>query len=146
MISIIITGHGAFASGLEKALTQIIGQQPQLACIDFSESMSTAQLDQQFETALHQLPINDGVVFMTDLLGGTPFRSASLLSQNNKNIKVLTGTNLQMAAEMLLERDEYTLSTFCEQALTVAHRGITSLDEQLQAKAIPRLEPEENGI
>lgn len=146
MISIIITGHGAFASGLEKALNQIIGQQPQLTCIDFSESMSTAQLEQQFEMALRQLPNNDGIVFMTDLLGGTPFRCASLLSQHDKKIKVLTGTNLQMAAEMLLERDEYTLSTFCEQALAAAHRGITSLDEQLQTKTTPKLEPEEDGI
>lgn len=42
MISIIITGHGAFASGMEQALKQIIGHQPQLICINFSESMSTA--------------------------------------------------------------------------------------------------------
>ncbi|KJG13476.1 PTS galactosamine/N-acetylgalactosamine transporter subunit IIA [Photobacterium iliopiscarium] len=146
MISIIITGHGAFASGMEQALQQIIGHQPQLTCIDFPEAMSTAQLEQKIELALNQLPLDDGVVFMTDLLGGTPFRCASLLSQHNEKIKVLTGTNLQMAAEMLLERDEYTLTDFCQQALTSAHRGITSLDKQLQQQKKPKLVPEEDGI
>lgn len=134
MIGVILSGHGGFASGISQALTQVIGEQPQFAAIDFPESMTTAQLDNAMRMALESVDSGEGVVFLTDLLGGTPFRTASLLSQQIANIEVVTGTNLQMAAEMLLERDELSLTEFREQALVCGHRGITSLHAQLEEK------------
>lgn len=35
MLSIILTGHGGFASGMEKAMKQILGEQSQFIAIDF---------------------------------------------------------------------------------------------------------------
>lgn len=35
MLSIILTGHGGFASGMEKAMKQILGDQSQFIAIDF---------------------------------------------------------------------------------------------------------------
>ncbi|HAV8362221.1 TPA: hypothetical protein JLC67_001164 [Escherichia coli] len=37
MLSIILTGHGGFASGMEKAMKQILGEQSQFIAIDFPE-------------------------------------------------------------------------------------------------------------
>lgn len=42
MLSIILTGHGGFASGMEKAMKQILGEQSQFIAIDFPETSSTA--------------------------------------------------------------------------------------------------------
>ena len=44
MLSIILTGHGGFASGMEKAMKQILGEQSQFIAIDFPETSSTALL------------------------------------------------------------------------------------------------------
>ena len=44
MLSIILSGHGGFATGLEKAMKQILGEQQQVIAIDFPESSSTALL------------------------------------------------------------------------------------------------------
>lgn len=79
MLSIILTGHGGFASGMEKAMKQILGEQSQFIAIDFPETSSTALLTSQLEEAIAQLDCEDGIVFLTDLLGGTPFRVASTL-------------------------------------------------------------------
>ncbi|EOW93216.1 hypothetical protein WGC_03832 [Escherichia coli KTE41] len=38
MLSIILTGHGGFASGMEKAMKQILGEQSQFIAIDFPET------------------------------------------------------------------------------------------------------------
>ncbi|BDR35848.1 PTS sugar transporter subunit IIA [Photobacterium damselae] len=144
MIGIIITGHGQFASGLEQALIQVIGSQPQCVAVDFPVAMTTEQLTQQLIHAIVEVDSGDGVIFMTDLLGGTPFRVASLLCQEKTVAEVLTGTNMQMAAEMLLERDVIGFNEFTEQALAAGHRGITCLTLQLNTHH--QVESVEDGI
>ena len=67
MLSIILTGHGGFASGMEKAMKQILGEQSQFIAIDFPETSSTALLTSQLEEAIAQLDCEDGIVFLTDL-------------------------------------------------------------------------------
>lgn len=63
MLSIILSGHGGFATGLEKAMKQILGEQPQIIAIDFPESSSTALLTAQFHAALSSLDESEGLVF-----------------------------------------------------------------------------------
>ena len=146
MIAVILSGHGGFASGLEKAVVQIIGEQEQFKAIDFPVDMTTPQLELAMREAIAEIDSGDGVVFLTDLLGGTPFRTASLLSQEQEQeyIEVVTGTNLQMVAEMLLEREGISIEEFRCQALECGHRGMTSLAGEL-AKSQQR-EVVEDGI
>ncbi|MCG9784268.1 PTS sugar transporter subunit IIA [Vibrio brasiliensis] len=146
MIAVILSGHGGFASGLAKAVFQVIGEQPQFKFIDFPEEATTPQLEKAMREAIEEIDSGEGIVFLTDLLGGTPFRTASLLSQERSDIEVVTGTNMQMAAEMLLERDELSLIEFRQQAVECGYRGITSLAEEMQQKAPIADTVEENGI
>ena len=122
MLSIILTGHGGFASGMEKAMKQILGEQSQFIAIDFPETSSTALLTSQLEEA---------IVFLTDLLGGTPFRVASTLAMQKPGCEVITGTNLQLLLEMVLEREGLSGEEFRVQALECGHRGLTSLVDEL---------------
>ena len=55
MLGIIICGHGGFASGMEQAMLQILGEQEAVVAIDFPESSTTALLQDQCETALTQV-------------------------------------------------------------------------------------------
>ena len=145
MIGIIVTGHGLFAHGIQKAVERIIGEQVQAAYVDFPIDSSTEILEQQLKQAIEDVNDNDGVVFFTDLLGGTPFRTASLLSQSRDDAEVLTGINLQMTIEMMLERDcdNLSLAEFRQQALSCGHRGMTSLYDQLQEKQQQEVESDD---
>lgn len=146
MIAVILSGHGGFASGIEKAIHQVIGEQQQFIALDFPEESTTQQLETQMRQAIQELDSGEGIVFLTDLLGGTPFRTASLLSQERDDIQVVTGTNLQMAAEMLLERDELKLIEFRDQAIECGHRGITSLAAEMALKDKTTTAEEHDGI
>lgn len=114
MLSIILSGHGGFASGLEQAMKQILGEQPQIIAIDFPESSTTALLTRQFEEALAALDETEGLIFLTDLLGGTPFRVASTLALQKPGREVVTGINLQLLLE-----------------INAGHRGLTSLEDEM---------------
>ncbi|MES4613085.1 MAG: PTS galactosamine/N-acetylgalactosamine transporter subunit IIA [Ewingella sp.] len=139
MLSIILTGHGGFATGLEKAMKQILGEQPQIMAIDFPESSSTALLTSEFEQALSLLDESEGLVFLTDLLGGTPFRVASTLAMQKPEREVITGVNLQLLLEMVLEREGLSSQEFRLLALECGHRGLTSLVDELgrHREAVP---------
>ncbi len=144
MIGIIITGHGRFAGGLLSAVTQVIGPQEQVAAVDFPPEMNTRQLDAALAAALATFEQPDNVVFFTDLLGGSPFRSAvQLLSQQGQG-DVVAGSNLQMLAEMLLDREDYhNTADFVSQALACGHRGLVSFAQNRSDPAAGAAEPEE---
>lgn len=131
MLGIILTGHGGFASGMEKAMKQILGEQTQFIAIDFPETSTTALLTSQLEQAVNTLDSEDSLVFLTDLLGGTPFRVASTLAMQKPGREVITGTNLQLLLEMVLEREDLSSEDFRLQALECGHRGLTSLVDEL---------------
>ena len=131
MLGIILCGHGGFASGMEKAMKQILGEQPQFIAIDFPETSTTALLTSQLEQAVSELDGEEDIVFLTDLLGGTPFRVASTLALQKPGSEVITGTNLQLLLEMVLERDGLNSTEFRLQALECGHRGLTSLVDEL---------------
>ena len=131
MLGIILTGHGGFASGMEKAMKQILGEQSQFAAIDFPETSSTARLTAQLEEAVAELDGTEGIIFLTDLLGDTPFRVASTLAMQQSGREVITGTNLQLLLEMVMERDGLSSEAFRLQALECGHRGLTSLVDEL---------------
>lgn len=131
MLSIILCGHGAFASGLAQAMYQLIGEQPRFTAIDFPAASSTARLTAEYEAALTELDNDDGVVFLTDLLGGTPFRVASTLALQKPGREVIAGTNLQLLVEMMLEREGLSSEAFRRMALEAGHRGLTSLTDEM---------------
>lgn len=144
MPGIILCGHGGFASGLEKAMLQIIGEQDDFIAIDFPAESTTANLQQQLERALDQLRNCNGVVFLTDILGGTPFRLSATLSLGRKDREVITGTSLQLLLEMALERDSLSVEEFRHEALASGRRGLTSLTDELQRERC--CETEDGGI
>ncbi|MCS3433372.1 PTS galactosamine/N-acetylgalactosamine transporter subunit IIA [Klebsiella sp. BIGb0407] len=131
MLGIILCGHGGFASGLEQAMKQILGEQPQFVAVDFPQASTTALLTSQLSEAINTLDPEQDVVFLTDLLGGTPFRVASILAMQKPGREVITGTNLQLLLEMVLERDDLSSEAFRLQALECGHRGLTSLVDEL---------------
>jgi PTS system N-acetylgalactosamine-specific IIA component len=79
-----------------------------LGYIDFPEEATTPQLESTMRKAIEAIDSSEGIIFLTDLLGGTPFRTASLISQERDDIEVVTGTNLQMVAEMRQKANQST--------------------------------------
>ncbi|MBM3116753.1 PTS galactosamine/N-acetylgalactosamine transporter subunit IIA [Jeongeupia naejangsanensis] len=130
MISLILTGHGRIASGIQEAITQVFGAQADLHVVDFPDGMGTGDLEARLATVLGAC--TGETVFFTDLLGGSPFRIASTLAQARPGTEVIAGMNLSMFAEMLFERDDIaTAAEFRQRAIEAGQGGITSLADRL---------------
>lgn len=104
MIGLIITGHGNFATGLTSSVNLIGGEQANYVAVDFLAEYSTDDLDRELRNAMDSLSECDGIIVMSDLPGGSPFKTAVVCGQDYKDVRVIAGTNLPMICEIAMAR------------------------------------------
>ena len=128
MVGIIITGHGNFATGLISSLKLIAGSQENLIGVDFLKEDTTESLENMIEEAINKL--GNEVLVLSDLAGASPFRAAAELSQKNedKNIKIIAGTNLGMLLEVALCREGMNSLELLDMALDSGHTAIKKFE------------------
>lgn len=102
MIGIIISGHGHFANGLASSIQMIAGKQEYFISIDFEENIE--KLEKELTLALETCKELTGTLIFCDLVGGSPFKTAILLSQNYTHVEIIAGVNLPMLTEIVLAR------------------------------------------
>lgn len=111
MIGLIICTHSSMADGVREAAEMIIGEQESLQSIGFFNGDSTEDLTDRLKTAGKAYK-SKGVpyCFLVDLPGATPF-NCSLVAGSEDNIPVVTGVNLPLVIELLLNSDEFNKVT-----------------------------------
>ncbi|MDE1548217.1 PTS sugar transporter subunit IIA [Jeotgalibaca caeni] len=126
MIGCLITGHGEFAPGLTKALHMIAGTQEHFQVIAFQDGDSLEAYEENIRLTLDALLAEtEGVLVFTDLLGGTPFRTAMTQAVNYENVEVITGTNLPMLIESSMMRlMETDVKALAERSVAVGIEGV----------------------
>lgn len=133
MIGLVITGHLNFATGYQSAVNAIAGDNPQVEYVDFLESMSTDELEQKIRAAADKVDSGEGVLFLTDIPGGSPFQRSAKVAADMNNADVISGTNLVMAAEACLERDGMELAELVKQVMETGVENIKSFQQELRA-------------
>lgn len=107
MIGLLVTGHGHFATGLGSSLKLITGMTENIAYVDFEEDHSTEILTDNLNKALDSLKGCAGVLVLSDLAGGSPFKAAveCKFARPDQAIEVIAGSNLPMLIEgsMMME-------------------------------------------
>ena len=135
MISILIVSHGALAEGMMDAMRMITGPQEKVAVLGLQESESPETLIDKIKASVDQMDDGDGVLIMVDLYGATPFNSSSrLYLESDKQIEIVTGANLPMLVEIVISREEKTLTDLLDQAFQSGMEGIKKLPESIRKK------------
>lgn len=146
MVGFILTGHGQFSSGLASAIAMVAGDQPAFKIVPF-EGDAAATYGEDLRAAIAAMREEcEGVLVFVDLLGGTPFNQAMMISQDIDNVEVVTGTNLPMVIELLFLRGNATLAELADQAVTVGQAGITAQTIDAIAGAADPEDDDEDGI
>ena len=81
MVSILIIGHGHFATGALSATRLVAGAPSNVYALDFPEGMSADELKQQMQQLMSSIETPE-ILVMADLAGGTPFRTAVELTED----------------------------------------------------------------
>ncbi|WP_155286233.1 mannose/fructose/sorbose PTS transporter subunit IIA [Lacticaseibacillus zhaodongensis] len=100
MVGIIITSHGQFAAGIKQSGQMIFGDQEKVEAVTFMPDEGPDDLKKHLEEAIAKFDLEDEVLFLVDLWGGSPFNQANgLYEQHKDKWAIVTGVNLPMLIE-----------------------------------------------
>lgn len=133
MIGIVVSGHINFASGMQSAINAIVGVPEQMRFVDFVESMSTDELETALRTAAQEVGSDEGVLFLTDIPGGSPANRVTAILMDTDKVEALSGVNLPMIANAAFERDGASLSELVDILQEVGKSTIQNIRETLDA-------------
>lgn len=121
MIGLLVTGHGHFATGLTSSLNLIAGEAENYEAVDFVQEDSVEDLAKKLNAAYDRLFTTcDAVLVLSDLAGGSPFKTAVENGFPRGNVEVVAGTNLGMLIEMNFMR------AFADDVTTLAENAVNT--------------------
>jgi mannose/fructose/sorbose-specific phosphotransferase system IIA component len=119
------------AAGLIQAAEMIVGKQEQLSPVHLLEMDAVEGLMERVEESIGQNDTGEGILLLVDLPGASPFNACARLAMQREGLKLISGVNLPMLAELLVQRPSHTLSELVEIAKQAGKFGIKDLSEIL---------------
>ena len=94
MFGIIVGTHGIFAEEIVKSCEMICGAQTNVRTVTLVPGEGPDDVVKKYEAAIETLDCADGVIFLNDLFGGSPYNAACRLAANNEKYGIVTGVDL----------------------------------------------------
>lgn len=133
MIGVLIVTHKELAEALVSVLDLILGRQEGLIALSLDPSAPPEAARKEIKRAVAQLNNGDGVLILTDMLGGTPSNLSLAFLQEGK-VEVVTGVNLPMLMKLAGLRQSKSLSEVALALKQSGQAGITVASEVLHQK------------
>ncbi|MBS9775913.1 MAG: hypothetical protein KGV57_02355 [Fusobacterium sp.] len=143
MYGIIAAAHGNCASGVYSGLKLVCGEMKNIKVVDFVEGNSAEDLEIKLKKAFDELRADDyeKILFITDLLGGTPFTRSVMNFGEDLNVRVLSGLSLPLLYTASIADDE-DIEEGVKNILDEAREGTTCYSSQ----ATEDTDSEDDGI
>ena len=127
MFGIIVGTHGEFANGIVQSCEMIYGKRDKLKAVTLVPGEGPDDVVAKYEKAIKELG-TEKVLFLNDLMGGSPYNAACRIVATNKNYGIVAGVNLPMLIAMssLQDADDgsATVEELMEQAVNAAKDGV----------------------
>ncbi|MGL5868556.1 PTS sugar transporter subunit IIA [Clostridium chrysemydis] len=105
MYKILMVSHSALCTGVLEGAKMILGDVRGVECISLTEEGVEKFSDELNKKLLEIKDEKDGILVLADLFGGSPFNRALMESINDPRIKIITGVNLPMLIEAVMNID-----------------------------------------
>ena len=98
MIGVVIAGHGKLSEELLRTAEAVVGRLDQVRTVNVVAT--DPEVRHKVEEAIRAVDEGQGVVLLTDLLGGSPTQLC-LSFLNERKVEVVTGVNLPMVLKLV---------------------------------------------
>lgn len=98
----VLMSHGKLSCGMKHTVEMIIGETPNLHCIGMDPDEGVEKLLTDLNKLMGNYP-DSKFVLITDLFGGSVNNRVFELFQSNTNVEIVTGMNLSMVIELVLQ-------------------------------------------
>lgn len=104
----IICGHGKFGTALQSNIELLLGKNKDIYYIDFLEDDNEVSLREKIMDTIKKNSKSQ-ILFICDIMGGTPFKLAAEIANDNEDIEVVAGCNVMSIIEGSFNKDDFTL-------------------------------------
>ena len=126
MVGIVIVGHGELSKELLGAAELIAGKQGNVVTLGLHAEDAIEALPGRISQAIDSLADVEGVLVLVDLFGGSP-GNATLRCLAEREFECISGANLPMLLEVLMQRESMSAEELAAQALQSGRAGIQDL-------------------
>jgi PTS system mannose-specific IIA component len=133
MIGLLIISHCDLGREFLNAAKLILGRLDAADAIAITQTAESEELLKAIAEKIASLDSGQGVLVLTDMLGGTP-SNLSLSFLEDEKVEVLTGVNLPMVVAVAQDREDLALEALAEKAQEAGRRSISVAGKLLKSK------------
>ncbi|MGD9034073.1 MAG: PTS fructose transporter subunit IIA [Desulfobacteraceae bacterium] len=133
MIGLLIVTHSDLGREFLNAAEFIVGRLDAADAVSITQTADSEQIRKMIEEKVSVLDTGEGVLILTDMLGGTP-SNISLSFLKEEMVEVLTGVNLPMVIAIAQNRPELDLSKLAEMAQEAGKTSISLASKLLESE------------
>ncbi|MBV8666572.1 MAG: PTS fructose transporter subunit IIA [Burkholderiaceae bacterium] len=131
MVGILLLTHAPLGNAFIEAATHVFRGRPErMEALDVWADQDTSEVKRLANEAITRLNEGDGVLVITDVMGGTPSNCTLALAQPGA-VEVIAGISLPMLLRALTYRHD-TLDVVVEMALAGGQNGATRVDNRVR--------------
>jgi mannose PTS system EIIA component len=137
MIGILIVSHGKLADALISSVQSLVGNLEKIKGVPIWSKDREVEVKHRIQKEIAEVDDGDGVVILTDILGGTP-TNLSLSFLEDEKVEVVTGVNIPMLLTLASYRKGRSLTEIGSLVKRSGRRGIILAKEVLGLRRKPK--------
>ncbi|MDA1001467.1 MAG: PTS sugar transporter subunit IIA [bacterium] len=140
MIGLVVVGHGDLPRAFLAAADSVLAGGSRMRAVSLGAEDDPGGLPEEIKHAVREVDDGDGVIIMTDMMGGTP-TNAALAMLNDENVEVVTGINLPMLLKIPFLKEK-TVHEAAEFLVEYGRRNLAQPREMLRSIRRPKRKDE----
>jgi mannose PTS system EIIA component len=124
MVGILIISHGGLAEALISSAQALVGNLKRITGVSIWPRDRKEEIKDRIQKKIEEMDDGDGVVLLTDILGGTS-SNLSLSLTDKERVEVVTGVNLPMLLTLSSYRKGKSLEELSRLVKKSGRRSIT---------------------
>jgi mannose/fructose/sorbose-specific phosphotransferase system IIA component len=137
MNAVIVISHGGLARGMVETSMMIVGDQERVFAVDLAAEEDPEVIAERVSSILVTLGSDEGCLILLDLFGGSPAQACLRLAAREARLELVSGVNLPMLLEVLLNKDRQALVDLAVLAEEKGKAGIANLRRMLAEQTDP---------
>lgn len=133
MIGIVLATHGEIGQAFIGAMQMIVGPQEQVAALSLQVADRIEDATARLLEAIAAGDAGDGVLVLTDMLGGTPSNLCLAQIGGPRPVEVVSGVSLPMLLKAVQSRRDAGLQDLAAQVKKVGRSAVIVASEVLAA-------------
>lgn len=139
---IILSGHGHYATGLQSSIELLAGKNEDMFFIDFTVEDTDVTLKEKMLKVLEENKESE-VLFVCDILGGTPFKTAAEIANSDDKMEVVAGCNVGSIIESIFQRDTMTIGDLAQSIVDTSKQSTMKFNKVVITEAMDHLDTED---